>query len=127
VAINTPQLLNFTIAQKLCDNIAVNGQLIVDLVYGTDRGFEYLIHWNIRHPVRVIHGGLIKDRGHIPGAINIPINHFNDNTLAEVVSKDQEIVVYCYGIQCDYSNQASNKALIWGYRKIYYFTKGFPV
>jgi rhodanese-related sulfurtransferase len=66
------------------------------------------------------------DRGHIPGAINIPINHFNNNTLAEVVSKDQEIVIYCYGIQCDYSNQASNKALIWGYRNVYYFMKGFP-
>ena len=66
------------------------------------------------------------DRGHIPGAINIPINHLNSNTLAEVVSKDQKIVIYCYGIHCDYSNQASNKALTWGYRKVFYFMKGYP-
>ncbi|MCP4332786.1 MAG: rhodanese-like domain-containing protein [Gammaproteobacteria bacterium] len=68
----------------------------------------------------------IFDRGHIPGAINIPINHFNGNTLSEAVSKDQAIVTYCYGIHCDYSNQASNKALTWGYRKVYYFMKGYP-
>ena len=66
------------------------------------------------------------DSGHIPGAINIPISYFNNNTLAEVVGKDQEIVIYCYGIHCDYSNQASNKALTWGYRKVYYFMKGYP-
>ena len=66
------------------------------------------------------------DGGHIPRAINIPINYFNNNTLAEVVSKDQEIVIYCYGIHCDYANQASNKALTWGYRKVYFFMKGYP-
>ena len=66
------------------------------------------------------------DRGHIPGAINIPNSHFNDNTLAEVAGKDQEVVFYCYGAHCDASNRASSKALIWGYRKVYYFMKGYP-
>jgi len=66
------------------------------------------------------------DQGHIPGAINIPVNHFNNNTLAEVVSKEQAIVIYCYGMHCEYSNQASNKALTWGYRNVYYFMKGYP-
>ncbi|MCP4769657.1 MAG: rhodanese-like domain-containing protein [Gammaproteobacteria bacterium] len=68
----------------------------------------------------------IFNEGHIPDAINIPINHFNGNTLAEAVNKDQAIVIYCYGIHCDYSNQASSKALTWGYRKVYYFMKGYP-
>jgi len=66
------------------------------------------------------------DAGHIPGAINIPVNHFNNNTLTEAVNKDQEIVIYCYGMHCEYSNQASNKALTWDYRKVYYFMKGYP-
>ena len=65
------------------------------------------------------------DGGHFPGVINIPINHLNNNTLTEVASKDQEIVIYCYGIHCDYSNQASNRARTWGYRKVYYFMKGY--
>jgi len=66
------------------------------------------------------------DGGHISGAVNIPFTNFNDNSLARVVSKDQEIVFYCYGIHCDYSNTASNRAFIWGYQKVYYFMKGYP-
>jgi rhodanese-related sulfurtransferase len=66
------------------------------------------------------------DEGHIPGAVNIPFSHFNNNNLAKVVSKDQEIVFYCYGINCEYSNTASDRALFWGYQKVYYFMKGYP-
>ena len=66
------------------------------------------------------------DEGHIPGAVNIPFSYFNNNRLAKVVSKDQEVVFYCYGIHCEYSDTASNSALIWGYQKIYYFMKGYP-
>jgi rhodanese-related sulfurtransferase len=66
------------------------------------------------------------DEGHIPGAVNIPFSRFNDNNLAKVVSKDQEVVFYCYGINCEYSNTASDRAFIWGYQKVYYFMKGYP-
>ena len=66
------------------------------------------------------------DEGHIPGAVNIPFSQFNDNNLAKVVSKDQEVVFYCYGMNCEYANTASDRALVWGYQKVYYFTKGYP-
>ena len=66
------------------------------------------------------------DEGHIPGAVNIPFSRFNDNNLAKVVSKDQEVVFYCYGINCELSDKASNRALSWGYEKVYYFMKGYP-
>ena len=66
------------------------------------------------------------DDGHIPGAVNIPFSRFNDNQLAKVVSKDQEVVFYCYGIHCEYSSTASDRALFWGYQKVYYFMKGYP-
>ena len=66
------------------------------------------------------------DEGHIPGAVNVAFNRFNDNTLARVASKDQEVVFYCYGMGCDYSNKASSRARAWGYQKVYYFAKGFP-
>ena len=66
------------------------------------------------------------DEGHIPGAVNIPFGNLNDDRLAKVVSKDQEVVFYCYGIQCELSNTASNRALIWGYQKVYLFQRGFP-
>ena len=66
------------------------------------------------------------DEGHIPGAVNIPSTSFNVNNLAKVVNKDQEVVFYCYGINCEYSNVASNRALLWGYQKVSYFMKGYP-
>ena len=66
------------------------------------------------------------DEGHIPGAVNIPFSRFNDSNLAKVASKDQEVVFYCYGITCELSNKASNRALSWGYDKVYYFMKGYP-
>jgi len=66
------------------------------------------------------------DQGHIPGAVNIEINKFNDNTLAKVGKKDQEIVFYCFGTYCNASNKASSLARAWGYQKVYYFMKGFP-
>jgi rhodanese-related sulfurtransferase len=66
------------------------------------------------------------DEGHIPGAVNIPFSNFNNNRLSKVVSKDQEVVFYCYGINCEYSNTASDRALFWGYQKVYYFMKGYP-
>jgi len=66
------------------------------------------------------------DEGHIPGAVNIPFYNFHDNRLAAVANKDQEVVFYCYGIQCEYSDKASNRALSWGYEKVYYFMKGYP-
>ena len=66
------------------------------------------------------------NQGHIPGAINIPIAGFNDDRLARHVAQDQAVVFYCYGISCEYSNKASNQALIWGYQNVSYFMKGYP-
>ena len=66
------------------------------------------------------------DEGHIPGAVNIPFGNFNDANLAKVASKDQEVVFYCYGMNCEYANTASDRALVWGYQKVYYFMKGYP-
>jgi len=66
------------------------------------------------------------DEGHIPGAVNIPFSNFNTNSIARVAGKDREIVFYCYGIHCDYSNAASDRALFWGYQNVYYFMQGYP-
>lgn len=66
------------------------------------------------------------DQGHVPGAVNIPFYNFNDKSLAKVARKDQEVVFYCYGIYCEFSGIASNRALIWGYQKVYYFMRGYP-
>lgn len=66
------------------------------------------------------------DEGHIAGAVNLDSRQFTNTNLAKAASKDQELVFYCYGIHCDYSNKASSRALSWGYQKVYYFMKGYP-
>jgi rhodanese-related sulfurtransferase len=67
------------------------------------------------------------DDGHIPGAVNLTwTSGFSENGLAKVASRDQEIVIYCYGISCEMSAKATESAIALGYQEIYYFIKGFP-
>lgn len=66
-------------------------------------------------------------RGHIPGAVNLTWgSRFNPARLAEVADKDREIVIYCYGINCDLSGKATDAAASWGYTEVHYFVRGFP-
>ena len=67
------------------------------------------------------------DAGRIPGAEHIDLNSkFSEETLTKVAKKDQELVVYCNGPKCMRSSEASEKAVAWGYSKVYYFRDGFP-
>lgn len=67
------------------------------------------------------------DRGHIPGAVNLTWGQkFSPARLAKVASKTQEVVFYCYGIHCEISANATDRAVAWGYKNVYYFMKGFP-
>lgn len=67
------------------------------------------------------------DAGRIPGAEHIEFNaKFSEDTLSKVAKKDAELVLYCNGPKCMRSSEASEKAVIWGYSKVYYFRDGFP-
>ena len=66
------------------------------------------------------------DSGHVPGAVNLPFPNFNENSLSRVADRETPVVFYCFGIHCDYSDIASGKAYVWGYREVYYFIKGYP-
>lgn len=46
--------------------------------------------------------------------------------LSELVDPDDEVVFYCGGEDCPLSPNASAKALVWGYTKVYYFAAGYP-
>ena len=64
-------------------------------------------------------------RRHIPGAHHLDLKHvYNEQTLAAVAGKDEPIVVYCSGVKCSRSYRASEKAVSWGYSKVYYFRGG---
>lgn len=67
------------------------------------------------------------DAGRIPGAEHIDLNgKLSEETLTKVAKKDQELVMYCNGPKCMRSSEASEKAVAWGYSKVYYFRDGFP-
>jgi len=63
-------------------------------------------------------------KGHIPGASSL--GFVNEAALMELVKKNEEVVFYCSGADCNASPEACAKALTWGYEKVYYFAKGYP-
>jgi len=66
----------------------------------------------------------IWEIGHIPGASSLAF--VNEAALMELVNKNEEVVFYCSGADCNKSVKACAKALTWGYEKVYYFAKGYP-
>lgn len=62
-------------------------------------------------------------KGHIPGAINIPLDELE--TLAKKkLKKTDVIVVYCAGYTCHASTKAAKKLLELGYRNTVDFKGG---
>ena len=43
-----------------------------------------------------------------------------------MVSPDDEVVFYCHGKYCPVSAYSSAKAIVWGWKRVYYFADGFP-
>ena len=65
--------------------------------------------------------------GHIPGAVRLNwVGEFTERGLGEVVTKDQEVVIYCGGPTCSRSSLSCTKAVSWGWKKVYYFRDGYP-
>ena len=66
--------------------------------------------------------------GHISGAshLRLATAAFNESALAEVASKDQEVVIYCDGSNCHRSSGVCKRAVSWGWKKVYYFRDGYP-
>jgi len=65
----------------------------------------------------------------IPNSINLDFKgeHFNKDNFEKIIGDtDQKIVIYCNGEKCLRSSGASEKAIQWGYKNIYYFRGGFP-
>ena len=64
---------------------------------------------------------------HVPGAFNLDVaTELSPDSLSRIVGKDEEFVLSCHGKTCPDSAYASAKALIWGFKRVYYFAAGFP-
>ena len=65
--------------------------------------------------------------GHIPGAFNLDVaTELSRDSLSRIVGKDEEVVLSCHGKTCPDSAYASAKAVMWGFKHVYYFSAGFP-
>jgi rhodanese-related sulfurtransferase len=67
------------------------------------------------------------DAGRIAGAVHLELEQaFNQESLGKAAGKDKPVVFYCNGAKCPRSAVACEKALGWGYSKVYYFRDGYP-
>ena len=66
------------------------------------------------------------DKEHIPGSINVPVSRGNFENLVELVvnHKDDTVVVYCAGPECDASPKAARRLTKAGFSSVYDFEGG---
>ena len=64
---------------------------------------------------------------HIRWSIHLDLKlDLTESALLSVVKKQQPVVFYCNGDMCQRSAKASEKAVSWGWKKVYYYRGGFP-
>lgn len=63
--------------------------------------------------------------GHIEGAIRLIDTDVSAETLAKhIAAKDTPVLFYCNGVKCGRAAKAAEKAIQFGYTKIYYYALG---
>lgn len=65
-------------------------------------------------------------KGHIEGAISLPDTGMDRKALAKHAgNRDTPLLFYCNGMRCLRSSNAVQKALEWGYNRLYWFRGGW--
>lgn len=64
------------------------------------------------------------DAGHLPGAINLPLDAIENRSGDVLPDKDTEVVVYCSGPTCQNSHVAQRKLATMGYSNVRVFSGG---
>ncbi len=67
------------------------------------------------------------DKGHVPGAVNIPNTFFDKLTDRLPQDKSQALIFYCGGVKCPLSHKSAYKAEALGHTNVMVFAEGFPV
>ena len=63
-------------------------------------------------------------RGHIPGAVNVPINRVKQELDALPTDKGTFLITYCGSIECPNAYQLMNVLLGYGYQNVKFFPRG---
>lgn len=65
------------------------------------------------------------DKGHLPGAMNVPLGSEFDETVQQAIpDRNAEVVVYCSDADCDASPTAARKMRELGYERVYDYAGG---
>lgn len=62
--------------------------------------------------------------GHLPGAVNLPLDRVESDAARALPNRDADIVVYCSGPTCNNSHVARRKLASMGYSHVRVFTGG---
>lgn len=70
----------------------------------------------------------LSDNGKIAGSVLLDYKDgkFTKENLLQEAGVDEDIVIYCNGIKCPLSAAALEKAIGWGFKKLYYYRDGYP-
>jgi len=63
---------------------------------------------------------------HIPGAVSLPYHGFNQRypQFAESVSKDRQLLLYCYGTDCGLAARVGKRLITKGYTELTILRRG---
>ncbi|HKJ72270.1 MAG TPA: rhodanese-like domain-containing protein [Gammaproteobacteria bacterium] len=98
-----------TVSPEEAHRLWQQGVTFVDPRSGTD--------WVVGHIPKAVH--IVNDPGGEP-------EELSPETLAKAVAKDDPVLFYCNGPECDRSSNSAAKAVKWGWTRVYYFRGGFP-
>jgi rhodanese-related sulfurtransferase len=63
-------------------------------------------------------------QGHLPGAVNLPVNKVDEQAAELIPEQDSEVVVYCSGETCQAAKKAAEKLVQKGYVQVRHYVGG---
>ncbi len=82
---------------------------------------------NMGYPFVDVRGKSDFDKGHLPEAhhLSVKSDAFTAENLVKIAAMDHAIVFYCNGVACMGSAMAAEKAVRWGWQKVFYYREGY--
>jgi rhodanese-related sulfurtransferase len=102
------------------ETLSVEGAPTIDLETAKEMWERNAIFIDVRDAIAF-------DAGHIPQAIHLDLHvDFTGERLSEVVGRNEEVVISCWGEDCPFAAHACAMAVTWGFNKVFYFAGGYP-
>ena len=97
---------------------SVEGTVTIDVYEANELFHAGAVFVDVRNP-------RLYARKHVPGAHHLDLKDgYSEQALNAIASLDDPVVIYSSGEQCARSYRASEMAVKWGYKKVYYFRGG---